>query len=190
MQAGHLRSVVAPHLPARISRRPNMKTKTFLFLLLFVAQTLLVQAQTDSTWEDLNQLKSGKKIAVHLKSGGEINGKFKRVESGQLFLMRKNEEIRFKMENIKLITCGKAFTGKKAFVGAAIGFGIGSAYGAYFSNAIDEGYGSFGDHMGLSVAFGMLGATAGLAISGLGSGGEEFVVYSAPVELSVSVPVP
>jgi len=166
-----------------------MKTKSFLFLILFALQTVLVQAQSDSTWENLNSVKAGKKIAVHLKSGGEIDGQFKRVESDQLLIMRKNEEIRFKKENIKLIICGKSFSGKKAFIGAAIGFGIGSAFGAYMSNAFDEGYGTFGDHLGASVGLGMLGATTGVVLSGTGSTGQR-VIYSAPVEIHVSVPVP
>lgn len=163
-----------------------MKNKSFLFLLVFLVHALVVYAQE---WETLNYVKSGKKIAVHFKSGGEITGEFKRVESGQLLMMRKNEEIRFKKENIKFITCGKEFSGKKALLGAAIGFGIGSAFGAYLSHAFDEGYSTFGDHLGASAGLGMVGATAGLVITGMGSGGE-FVLYSAPVEMHISVPVP
>ena len=155
-----------------------MKTKSFLFLLLFTVQALVAQAQTGSQWENLNRLKAGKKITVHLKPSGEIKGKLICVESEELLVARKNEVIRFKKENIKFITAAKAFLGKKAWIGATIGFGAGSAYGAYLSHAIREGYGTFGDHLGAPIGFGMLGATAGLVISGISSRGEEFVVYS------------
>jgi preprotein translocase subunit YajC len=167
-----------------------MKIKSILFLLFFVLPAFLLQAEPNATWEKLNELKSGKKIAVHLKSGGEINGKFKRVEEGQLLITRKNEEIRFKKENIKFVISGKAFSGKKAWIGAAIGFGIGSAYGAYLQYAIGEGYGTAGDRIRISVGFGTLGAAAGVLLSQIGSRGEESVVYSAPLEMHVSVPVP
>ncbi|MCI0414719.1 hypothetical protein L0222_18225 [bacterium] len=167
-----------------------MKNKSFLFLFVFLVQALLVYAQSDPDWENLNYVEPGKKIAVHLKSGGEISGKFKRAGSGQLPIIRKNEEIKFNKENIKLIVCGEELSGKRKIMGALIGFGIGSAFGAYMSTAYDEGYGTFGDHLGASAASGLVGATIGMAVAGNRPPTGGCLLYSAPIDAHISIPLP
>jgi hypothetical protein len=143
-----------------------MKKNILLLVLFSLLKTFLANAEElHDEWNQLASLPKGKKLVVHLKSGGDISGEFARAEPQQIFMMRKNEEIRLKKENVSLIIAGKRFSGKKVLVGAAIGFGAGMAFGACMGHALDEGYSNSSEKIGLATGLGLIGVGVGTAIA-------------------------
>lgn len=158
-----------------------MKKNILLFVLFSLIKTFLANAEElHDEWKQLASLPKGKKIVVHLKSGGDISGKFARAEAQQIFMMRNNEEIRLKKENVSLIIAGKRFSGKKVLVGAAIGFGAGMAFGAYMGHALDEGYSNSSEKIGLGTGLGLIGVGVGTAIAANQRPQEEILYRSFP----------
>jgi hypothetical protein len=144
-----------------------MKKTTILFLIACLLHALPGSGQqptpSDVQWENLNYLKPGTKISVYVISGGWIRGKFAGVESKELYLKLRNEQIRLKRENIRTVAQGgPAMT--PALIGATIGFAAGAAFGNYMVSAFSEGYDTFGDHLSATALCGLLGAGTGLMI--------------------------
>jgi hypothetical protein len=144
-----------------------MKKQTIFFLLLCFFPVLCGRTQSithsDAQWENLTHVKPGTKISVRVRPGEEINGNFTAVDSSQIYMNFRKEQIRLKRENIKsVIGLNKISWKPSSIAAAAIGFAIGAALGNYFVSYLGEGYDTTGDHLKAATIFGLAGASAGI----------------------------
>ena len=142
------------------------------FALLVLAQPVIAQSDKRS-WDRVQSLTTGSKLAIKLKSGENIGGKVVSVTADTITLTVKKKQLEVQRDAIKPIrkksgsrtaayAAGLAAAGLGA--GYGIGYGIGEATSARFPTEIP------------TAIFGAaVGATVGTVLGSLGE-----VIYKAP----------
>ena len=130
-----------------------------LTLSLFLCSIPLKAQSSTTDWSRLNSIEAGSKIAVKLKNGKSVDGKFKNASDSTLSLTVKGSSQELKREDVLTVhQVSKRSATKGTLIGAGVGAGAGAATGAVVGDAHD-GFDKFDQ-----------AATAALTILGAGVG--------------------
>ena len=151
----------------------------FLAVILIWSTSLNIFAQeqkgseaqnTDPYWAQINQIKPGQKISVHLRGGETLKGAFiQNDERGIVLRMKGNESRQISKSEIRAIKTRSRLKG--AGIGFLVGAGVGAALGAAKPS---EHFGR-----GASIALPALGAGAWGTLIGF-LAGKERTIYQNP----------
>ena len=145
----------------------SLKKLISMVLVLLVACTTLFAQQSLSSWSNVENLKPGTKIVVRTKNGREFVGTKRQSTDDTLFM-----EAKFQVQGARTISLSKdeiAEVDKRKsrwflpVIGAAIGIGVGLAWGAVADrgNYEDPGLGKvLGGFLGGVIGVGAGGAAA------------------------------
>jgi hypothetical protein len=165
-----------------------MITRFFAFgyalILLFALVTPIaaqsnrvpVAAQSNAVrgdWSAVQSLAPGEKIAVHLKDGDRLTGRFDTASDTNISFKRDGKQVTLTRESIGRVQVSRGKTRwKGALVGAGIGGGLGTAGGGYLV--------ARGANVPALVGGSVLGAAAGAAVgAAIGLGTNYDTIYEA-----------
>jgi hypothetical protein len=147
-------------------------------VLLFIAG-LTGSAQIAQNWDSLGTLHPGDQVRVSLKASAPVNGEFQSFTPQQV---RVGAVTAAKQEVIRVDRyTNKGGQGKRAAIGALIGFGGGFATGVAISGCSHSGWGGPCFPRGeVGAVVGGLGALVGATVGALLPHRSKELIYSAP----------
>src|SRR5262245_29908473 len=161
----------------RFDARKNIRpVRALLTLVLICGLGTAVQGQDPHGWQSLARLQAGDKIRLSLKTG-IVKGAFESWTPEQVTIgtMTASKEDVLKIERYRPGAWGR---GKKAAVGAAIGFGGGFAVGSA-AGGCNQGSWCFFSREEVGVFLGGAGAVIGAGIGALLPSHTKELIYSA-----------
>ena len=143
-------------------------------VLLFIA-CLTGSAQNAQNWDSLGTLHPGDKVRVSLKAGAPVNGEFQsftpqQVQVGAVTALKQDV---LRVDRYR----NKGGRGKRAAIGALLGFGGGFAFGAAVGGRKTPGCVSRGE---AGAVIGGVGATVGAAVGASLSHRSKELIYLVP----------
>ena len=156
---------------------PDTTLRSFLLVALMCALGTAVAGQDRHDWQSLAQLQEGDRIRLSLKTG-PVDAAFQNwtpqeVTAGTV--TAKREDV-LKIERYRR---GGGGRGKRAAIGAAIGFGGGFAIGAAVGGCNKNSFGPCFSRGQVGALLGGLGLVAGAGIGALLPPNNRELIYSA-----------
>jgi hypothetical protein len=146
-------------------------------VLLFIAG-LTGSAQIAQNWDSLGTLRPGDQVRVSLKASAPVNGEFQNFTPQQV---RVGAVTAPKQDVIRVDRyTNKGGQGKRAAIGALIGFGGGFATGAAVGGCSHGQFGPCISRGEMGVIFGGMGALVGATVGALLPHRSKELIYSAP----------
>jgi hypothetical protein len=146
--------------------------------LLFTSLPAMAQTSSISDWTSLQRLARDSNVAVKLKTGKKVEGRFKSVSDSSLALIMSNGTVDLKREEIASVyEIKRKSATKSTMIGLGLGAGAGAALGAAAAaNDNNDGF----DKLDQAVLAGVvvIGAVAG-TVTGyfLGQRSKKTLVY-------------
>ena len=153
-----------------------MKLTTLILVILFISQSVSAQ----SNWTSVQNLASGSRVRVDVRTGGGSKGDVAAVTDVSLTVRDSSGQNRViardDVKRVFLVEPGSGSRGKKIAIWSAVGLGIGAAIGAALLGATGGS-----DETGKVLAPFLIGGAAGGAAIGasMSRGNKETLIYES-----------
>jgi len=149
-----------------------------LKLLLWLLYVAVAAAQDLRDWNSLARLKPGDDVRIALKSRKPVSGAFQSFTPEQIALSTATAQ-KADVARVERVRRTGWSRGKKAAVGALIGFGGGFAIGAAADNCGRTGFGPCFSRGEVGAVVGAIGLVAGAAVGAMLPRHKD-MIYAAP----------
>jgi hypothetical protein len=145
------------------NRTRNFVPSLVLLSSLLLSTVTISAQQNTNDWSRLNSVAAGSKLAVELKNGKTVDGKFSSVTESFLTVTVKNAPVMLKREDVlRVHQTIKKSAKKSTLLGLAIGAGAGGVIGLAADASSDSGFLEVFDNS-VAGAIAVVGAGAGAA---------------------------